>query len=322
MPLLLWWAIESKVGTDPETVLAMFEDRAVWGLPIARMTVLERLMRRFAASGTRPDLNRCDRLLAMATGPEEVKRLMTGFEAAYAGRSLAGLPAELAEALARNSGQSLTIGLRQGKPEAMAEALHLLADDRADRSKKIQLLQVLGEVRRPACIPVVIRLACDSPDNALRSRARRPRRLQRPGHSKRGTEGVSQHVRRRPRRRPGLARLPTRWAGKFLKVIEARTIDPQTVPREVAEKLLMLGDRTSPTGSPGCSVRSIPRPRSNCEPRLTGLPAWSAPGRAYPSRARRSSTGIVCVAIPCSARGARSLPTSPPIAATTWTACC
>ena len=36
MPLLVWWAIEAKVGTDPEAVLAMFEDRSVWGLPIVR----------------------------------------------------------------------------------------------------------------------------------------------------------------------------------------------------------------------------------------------------------------------------------------------
>ncbi len=243
MPLLLWWAIESKVGTDPETVLAMFEDRAVWGLPIARMTVLERLMRRFAASGTRPDLNRCARLLAMATGPEEVKRLMTGFEAAYAGRSLAGLPAELAEALARNSGQSLTIGLRQGKPEAMAEALHLLADDRADRSKKIQLLQVLGEVRRPACIPVVIRLACDSPDNALRSAALAALAGYNdpaiPNEVLKAYPNMSDDVLAAAQ---GLLASRRAWAGKFLEVIEARTIDPQTVPREVAEKLLMLGD--------------------------------------------------------------------------------
>ena len=31
MPLLLWWAIEAKVATDPEAVLALFEDRAALG---------------------------------------------------------------------------------------------------------------------------------------------------------------------------------------------------------------------------------------------------------------------------------------------------
>ncbi len=76
---------------------------------------------------------------------------MAGFEAAYAGRSLAGLPPELADALATYSGQSVTLGLRQGKPEAVAEALRLLGDERGDHAKQLQLLQVLGEVPQPAC---------------------------------------------------------------------------------------------------------------------------------------------------------------------------
>ena len=78
-------------------------------------------MRRFAAAGTRQDLTNCARLLAMAPGPEHIKPLMAGFEAAFAGRALTGLPTELAEALAKYSGQSLTLGLRQGKPEALSK---------------------------------------------------------------------------------------------------------------------------------------------------------------------------------------------------------
>src|SRR5262249_12022668 len=158
-PLLVWWAIEAQVRANPDAVLAMFEDRTIWGLPIVRRTVTERLMRRLAASGTRADLDRCARLLAMAPGPEDARRLMAGFEAAYAGRSLAGLPDRLAVAVARYSGQSLTLGLRQGRPEAIAEAVKLLADDRSDRSKMLQVLQILGEVRRPAALPVILRLA-------------------------------------------------------------------------------------------------------------------------------------------------------------------
>ena len=59
MPLLLWWATEANVGSDPEAVLAVFQDRATWNLPIARATIEERLMRRFAAAGTRHDLTNC-----------------------------------------------------------------------------------------------------------------------------------------------------------------------------------------------------------------------------------------------------------------------
>ena len=243
IPLLLWWAIEAKAGTDPESVLTMFEDRTVWDLPIAKSTVLERLMRRFAAAGTRPDLTRCARLLALAPSPDHIKRLMAGFESAYAGRSLAGLPPELVDALAKYSGQSLTIGLRQGKPDALTEALHLLADERADRAKQLQLLQVLGEVRRPACVPVVLRIACESPDNALRSAALSalagydapaiPARVLEAYPNM--ADDVLASAQNLLASRPG-------WAARFLAAIEARTIDPQTVPREVVEKLLVLGE--------------------------------------------------------------------------------
>src|SRR5205823_14290429 len=30
LPLLLWWAIEAKVATEPESVLALFEHSATW----------------------------------------------------------------------------------------------------------------------------------------------------------------------------------------------------------------------------------------------------------------------------------------------------
>ena len=243
LPLLIWWAIESKAGAEPGAVLALFEDRSVWDLPIVRTTILERLMRRFAASGTRADLNLCARLLALAPSPEHVNRLMAGFEAAYAGRSLAGLPPELAEALAKNSGQSLTIGLRQGKPEAIAETLRLLADAKADRSKQIQLLQVLGEVRRPTSIPVVIRLACDSSDNALRSAALSALAIYNdpaiPTEVLKAYPNMSDDVLASAQ---GLLVSRRNWANHFLDVIEARAIDARTVPREVVEKLLLLGD--------------------------------------------------------------------------------
>jgi putative heme-binding domain-containing protein len=243
LPLLLWWAIESQVASDPEAVLALFQDRSTWELPIVRTTIQERLMRRLAAAGTRPDLARCARLLALAPGPDHTRRLMAGFEAAYAGRSLAGLPAELAGALARFSGQSITLGLRQGKPEALAEALRLLADNHGDRAKQLQLLQVLGEVRRKGCVPIVLKLACHSPDNALSSAALAalaayddpaiPEEVLKT-YPNISDDVLAAALNLMASRRP--------WASRLLEAIEAKAIDPHTVPREVVERLVVLGD--------------------------------------------------------------------------------
>lgn len=243
LPLLLWWAIESKVGTDPEAVLALFNDRAVWDLPMVRATIEERLMRRFAAAGTRRDLADCARLLAMAPGPDHIKRLMEGFEAAVAGRALTGLPSELTDALTRHGGQSVTLGLRQGKPDAISQALHELSDDRADRAKQLQILQVLGEVRRPACVPVLLRLACHSPDNALRSAALSALApYDQPGIADEVIKSYANMSDDVQASAQNLLVTRRAWAIRFLDAMDARVIDPRGVAREIVEKLLFLGD--------------------------------------------------------------------------------
>jgi putative heme-binding domain-containing protein len=98
-------------------------------------------------------------------------------------------------------------------------------------------------VHRPACVPVVLRLACQSPDNALRSAAL---------YTLAGYDdpaipneiiiaygNMSDDV-----RASAQSLLATRrsWAARFLEAIGGRAIDPRTVPREVVEKLLLLGD--------------------------------------------------------------------------------
>ena len=243
LPLLVWWALEAKVATDPEQVLTLFQDRPIWNRPIVKSTVAERLMRRFAAAGGRQDLIRCARLLAMAPGRDDVKRLMTGFEAAAAGRSLVGLPPELVLALATYSGQSVTLGLRQGKNEAISEVIHTLEDDRADRSKQLQFLQLLGEVRRPACLPAVLRLACHSPDNALRAAALNTLSAYDdpsiPDEVLKSYTNMSDDVLASAQNLLVSRRV---WATRFLQAIESQNVDFRTVSREVVEKLLLLGD--------------------------------------------------------------------------------
>ena len=206
IPLLLWWAIEAKVGSDPDAVLDLFKDRALWDRSIAVNTIEERLMRRLAAAGTRKDLDRCARLLALAPRAGHIKGLMTGFESAFAGRSLGGLPEPLADALASYGGQSVTLGLRQGKPAAVAEALNLLGNEQGDKSKQIQYVQVLGEVRVAGAVPVLLRLGCHSPDNCATGRGPGcPGELRRSDDSQGRSQDVRKPLRRRFGCRPELA---------------------------------------------------------------------------------------------------------------------
>ncbi len=167
-PLLLWWAVESKCETDRDAVLALFEEPAIWKLPLVRTHLLHRLMRRYAQAGTRKDLLTCARLLELAPSAEESKQLLRGFEEAYQGRPLANLPSQLAEALAKHGGASPVLALRQGKPEAVAKALAVLADDKADNSERLQYVQIFGEVHQPRSVTPLLSLVQSSRDDALR----------------------------------------------------------------------------------------------------------------------------------------------------------
>ena len=189
--------------------------------------------------------------------------------------------------------------------------MRLLADERADRSKQLQILQVLGEVRRPAALPVVLRLACHSPDNALRAAALSAlAAYDDPAIAAEVLAAYANMSDDVQAAAQSLLASRRAWAARFLEAIEARTIDPQTVPREVVEKLLLLGDPRL-TDRVVAAVRADPAgdARPSCAPRSTAWPPWSAPARASPSRASSSSTGTVRAATPSSARAARSVPT-------------
>ncbi len=89
----------------------------------------------------------------------------------------------------------------------------------------------------------MLRLACDSSDNALRSAAL---------NSLTGYDdpAIASTVIKACPNMPddvlaaahGLLAARRASANEFLKAIEAGTIDPHSVPREIAEKLMLLGD--------------------------------------------------------------------------------
>ncbi len=149
VPLMIWWAIEAKCATDRDAVLALFKESPLWDHPIVRDEILERLMRRFAQSGTRAELLACAQLLDLAPSAEHAKKLMAGFELAFKGRSLAHLPNELARSIAKRGGASLPLQLRLGDANAKISALKLLADPQADPASVTAILSVLSEIKIP-----------------------------------------------------------------------------------------------------------------------------------------------------------------------------
>ncbi|MBI3414908.1 MAG: ThuA domain-containing protein [Verrucomicrobia bacterium] len=158
LPLLLWWAIESKAESDRDSVMAMFNDTGLWDLPLVREHILARLMRRYAMAGTRQDLLSCARLLDRSPNTEVTAKLMSGFEEAFKGRAMTGLPDKLIEAMAKVGGESIILGLRRGDAESVAKALSVIADESADKAKRLRYIQTFGEVKEPRCVPVLLKL--------------------------------------------------------------------------------------------------------------------------------------------------------------------
>ena len=52
-----------------------------------------------------------------------------------------------------------TIRLRQGDKAAVAEALNTIADEKADASKRQQLVTIFGTINQPSCVPALLKMA-------------------------------------------------------------------------------------------------------------------------------------------------------------------
>jgi len=168
-PLLVWWAIESQVGQTgiDNIVKQLLSEPAAWSRPLVAQHIAERLMKRYALAGTRDDLISAASLLNSAPDKTSTDRLLKGFEEAFQGRSLAGIPDELIAALAKSGGGSLALRFRQAQPEAIAEAVRLMRDTSAAKDVRRQLIEICGQLHQPDLLPVLRDIAKSEKDAAV-----------------------------------------------------------------------------------------------------------------------------------------------------------
>ncbi len=171
IPLLAWWILEAHLSVNAGAVVDVFKTAALWDRPMVQRALLPRLMRRFALEGRRQDLLVCAQLLRMAPSQAQTAPLMEGFQEAYRGRPMVGLPDELLQALAATGQSPLISRVRQGDAAAVKEALAMVGDPKVKAADRIFYVRVFGEVRIESAVPALLAVASGMEPEALRKAA-------------------------------------------------------------------------------------------------------------------------------------------------------
>ena len=242
VPLLLWWALESKCGSDREAVLELFRDSRLWTKKLVEETILPRLMKRFALAGSRKDLEACVRLLRLAPEKKHGRILVKGFEEAFQGRSIAGLPQELLEEIAKLGGGSIPFGVRLGRPEALAEALALVQNSKTAKAQREEIIAILGEAQQAAAVPILLDLL-GGKESDLHKAALSA--LQAFKDDKIGVQVVKLYPALQGEVREvaeSLLASRKQWTQTYLNAVETGAISAKSVPHDTLKKMLLHRD--------------------------------------------------------------------------------
>jgi len=244
-PLLIWWAIESQVGRTgiDNIVRSLFADSANWQRPLVAEFITERLMKRYALSGTREDLLSAAFLLNAVTDKSSIDRLLKGFEEAFQGRSLAGIPDELVTALAKSGGGSLALRFRQSQPDAVAEAVKIMGDTAAAPDVRRQLIEICGQIHATDLLPVLLDLVKHEQDASVLATTFTA--LQNYDAAEIGddvTERFAELAEEPQLAAEALLVSRTIWSKQLLNAVDAGKISPDRISNSALRKMLMHGD--------------------------------------------------------------------------------
>lgn len=158
VPLLTWWALESRIDGQAPRVLALFEKPAIWKSALVRAHILERLARRLGSGGSRRELEHLARLFELSPDSTTREVLLRGMELAFEGRKLAGLPRSLLLQLERLEALPDVLALRLGRAGSRERALEDLGNPEIAIDRRVELIRVLGEIDAPGAIDPLLDL--------------------------------------------------------------------------------------------------------------------------------------------------------------------
>lgn len=238
IPLLSWWAIESKCQSDPEKVVEFWTREELWQTQMARQHLLGRQMQRFAASGTRADFVTCAKLLDLASNAETQKILVQAFEKGVQGQSLAKLPAPTLLALKKVGGGSLPLQVRLGDQTAIAKSLKLVADRSGKDKDRAELIATLCQTKQESSVAVILQLLKESPKPVLKQACLAG--IQNFSQPEIGKTILEQFPKfDAATREIALSTLASRpgWAVALLQQVQKGTIKKDTIPKQTLQRI-------------------------------------------------------------------------------------
>lgn len=174
LPLLAWWALESKAEKERSAVFDFLKsDTAFLKTKLFHDNLAEKLAKRYALAGGEENLQSCADLLAMTNDEALRGKFIAGIASAFEGAEMPKLPEALTKALndymAKQSGGDLTLALRSGNADALKSALKLLEDKKASNTARIAIAKTLAELgKQDAVMPMVNILKSTNPPSLKR----------------------------------------------------------------------------------------------------------------------------------------------------------
>jgi putative heme-binding domain-containing protein len=173
LPLLAWWALESKAEKERAAVFTFLKsDSAFLQTKLFRDHLAEKLAKRYALAGGEENFQSCADLLALTNDETLRGKFIAGIASAFEGAEMPKLPESLTKALndymAKQSGGDLTLALRSGNADALKKALALLADTKASNTARIAIARTLAELGKQDAVMTMVAILKSSAAPSLK----------------------------------------------------------------------------------------------------------------------------------------------------------
>jgi putative heme-binding domain-containing protein len=251
IPLLIWWAVESKSESDRDAMISVFEDKVIWQRKLVQEFLLKRLMQRYIMSAGDANYNAASKLIQLAPDKLYVKILISGLREGLRGKDVIGLSAELTKAIQPYQsdlfGSTLALSIRQGNQNAVKKALNIIANDNADLDQRLSLIMIFGQTNEPQSIPVLLKIT-ESGKSTPAMKEAALHALQRYNSDEIGLRVVKAYPQFRGdigARNAAMDLFASRsnWANQlFIAIRETKRISKDDVSDQIARRLKLLND--------------------------------------------------------------------------------